>query len=63
MANPEHLATLKQGVKAWNHWRTKNPGIVPHLREATINHVDMKWIDLRRAYLSNARKLGSHIAL
>ncbi len=31
MANPEHLAILKQGVKAWNEWRGKNPGVHPDL--------------------------------
>lgn len=38
MANPEHLAILKQGVEAWNKWRLENPQIRPdlgnsHLRE------------------------------
>ena len=27
MANPEHLEILKQGVEAWDKWRTENPGI------------------------------------
>jgi hypothetical protein len=24
MANPEHLAILKQGVEVWNKWRDEN---------------------------------------
>jgi uncharacterized protein YjbI with pentapeptide repeats len=31
MANPEHVAILKQGVKAWNKWRDDNPEIIPDL--------------------------------
>ena len=27
MANPEHLAILKQGVWVWNNWRDENPCI------------------------------------
>ena len=27
MANPEHLAKLKEGVEAWNKWRKDNPKI------------------------------------
>ncbi|MGA2411123.1 MAG: hypothetical protein ABSG46_12140 [Candidatus Binataceae bacterium] len=29
MANPEHLAKLKEGVEAWNQWREENPEILP----------------------------------
>lgn len=32
MANPEHLAILKQGVKAWNRWRSENPDLSPFQR-------------------------------
>lgn len=31
MANPEHLAILKQGIKAWNEWRTQTPDVKPDL--------------------------------
>ena len=34
MANEEHLAILKQGVKAWNKWRRENPMIEPDLISA-----------------------------
>ncbi len=32
MANPEHLAILKQGVELWNKWRDEHPGMTPYLR-------------------------------
>ena len=31
MANPEHLAILKQGVEEWNKWRREYPGVEPDL--------------------------------
>src|SRR5947209_293851 len=31
MADPEHLAILKQGVEAWNAWRKSHPEIEAHL--------------------------------
>jgi uncharacterized protein YjbI with pentapeptide repeats len=37
MANPEHLAILKQGVEGWNRWREANPQIWRcNLEEADI---------------------------
>jgi uncharacterized protein YjbI with pentapeptide repeats len=36
MANPEHLAILKQGVEVWNRWRRENIFIVPDLSEANL---------------------------
>ena len=35
MANPEHLAILKQGVEEWNKWRENILTLVPHLSGAT----------------------------
>ena len=34
MANPEHLAILKQGVEVWNQWRDEHPEIQPNLSRA-----------------------------
>jgi len=28
MANDEHVAMLKKGVRAWNEWRDENPNVV-----------------------------------
>ena len=28
MANPEHLAILKQGVEQWNKWRKEHPEVL-----------------------------------
>jgi hypothetical protein len=36
MANPEHLAKLKEGVGAWNKWRKDNPEIKRDLTEADL---------------------------
>ncbi len=59
MANPEHLAMLKQGVKAWNEWRGKNQIIVPDLSGADLSAIDLRgaslvWADLTQANLSGA---------
>jgi hypothetical protein len=48
MANPEHLAKLKEGVEAWNQWRWSNPSVKP---------------DLIRAKLSGAGLSGANLAI
>ena len=35
MANPEHLAVLKQGVEQWNKWKKEHPDVMPDLRTRT----------------------------
>jgi hypothetical protein len=49
MANPEHLAKLREGVQAWNQWRRDHPEIVP----------DLKWANLSRAELEEANLAGA----
>ena len=46
MANPEHLAILKQGVEAWNKWRVKNPDMVPNLIQANLTWANLIGADL-----------------
>ena len=43
MANEEHVAILKKGVKAWNEWREKNPEIRPDLESADIGS---RWLEI-----------------
>ena len=38
MANPEHLAILKQGVGVWNQWRAKHPAVRPDLSGEDFSH-------------------------
>jgi hypothetical protein len=52
MANDEHVAMLKKGVKAWNAWREENPDLGPDLSEANLS----------RANLSNAHLTGANLA-
>jgi uncharacterized protein YjbI with pentapeptide repeats len=59
MANPEHLAKLKEGVEAWNQWRGENYA-KPDLSEADLSGADLpaanlREADLRKANLSEAR--------
>jgi len=37
MANPEHLAILKQGVEQWNKWRSQHPEVVANFSEAGLS--------------------------
>ena len=55
MANPEHLAKLKEGVKRWNQWRKQNPKVVqPDLRGADLREADLRGADLRQVILVEA---------
>jgi len=42
MPNSEHLAKLKEGVDAWNAWRTASPEVVPDLREADLSQANLR---------------------
>ena len=60
MANPEHLAILKQGVEQWNKWRAEHQELRPDLGEADLSEADfqraadLRWANLRRSDLSRA---------
>lgn len=49
MANPKHVAVLKQGLRAWNKWRRWHPGIKPDLRGAEIGAVVLAEVILCKA--------------
>jgi TIR domain/Pentapeptide repeats (8 copies) len=61
MANEEHLARLKQGVEAWNQWRTANPGIRPDLSEAHLARENLREADLTGAHLYRANLTGADL--
>src|SRR6516164_3576522 len=54
MANDEHVALLKQGVKAWNAWRRENPDIRPDLSNADLRGADLSGAILFKANLGSA---------
>jgi hypothetical protein len=56
MANPEHLAKLKEGVEAWNQWRKENRGI-----NVDLSHAKLRGADLRRANLTAADLSGAFL--
>lgn len=47
MANEEHLAILKQGVKVWNQWRKENLYVKPEIGVADFRGADLQAIDFR----------------
>ncbi|MGH9837279.1 MAG: toll/interleukin-1 receptor domain-containing protein [Blastocatellia bacterium] len=52
MANPEHLAILKQGKEKWNQWRKEHYEIRPDFSGATLREEILRDIDLSEADLS-----------
>jgi uncharacterized protein YjbI with pentapeptide repeats len=62
MANPEHLALLRQGVDVWNAWRAKEPSIVPDLVRAYLSGADLAGANLSGANLSGANLSGANLA-
>jgi hypothetical protein len=71
MGIPEHQAILRQGAKAWNSWRTLNPGVRPDLfgTSTTDPHTgiigpDLNGADYRQqhgASLSVAQRRVMHV--
>jgi Pentapeptide repeats (8 copies) len=77
LANPEHLAKLKEGVDAWNHWREQSPEIKPYLGDANLRganlhganlfvanleEADLSTADLTWAHLTGADLTGANLA-
>ena len=48
MANPQHLALIKQGSVYWNFWRDQYPAVLP----------DLSGANLKGAYLVGANLKG-----
>src|SRR5579863_7464048 len=61
MANPEHLAKLKEGVTAWNNWRIKNEAIEPDLFRADLTRANLIGANLTRASLTRANLTRAHL--
>lgn len=54
MADPDHLAKIKEGVEVWNKWRDDNPEICPDLSEADFERANLMGADLVKANLIEA---------
>ncbi len=62
MANPEHLAKLKEGVKAWNAWRDEHPNELPDLSETDLSNETLIAADLSDVDFSYADLSGSDLS-
>ena len=61
MANPEHLAILKQGVGVWNQGREENPDIRPDLSDADLHGADLAQAHLRYSDLTGANLIKANL--
>ncbi len=76
MANPEHLAKLKEGVEAWNAWRIRDQvgsvdlggaelqGLILegiNLKSARLLHADFRGADLGKAELVTSQLRGAYL--
>jgi hypothetical protein len=52
MADPKHVARLKQGVTSWNAWRRRNPKLKPDLSRALLVDLELRGINLSEANLA-----------
>lgn len=61
MANPEHLATLKQGVEVWNKWKQGYVVERPDLVRADLRGKHLNGVDLSKAELDDADLSGADL--
>lgn len=62
MANPEHLAILKQGVEVWNQWMEENPDVVPDLEGANLEEAGLRGANLNKANLREANLCNANLS-
>jgi uncharacterized protein YjbI with pentapeptide repeats len=62
MANSQHLAKLKEGVKVWNNWRREYQDITPDLRESNLVGAKLCEIDFHEANLRGADLRGADLS-
>jgi hypothetical protein len=61
MANEEHLAILKRGMRVWNKWREDNPKIEPDLGEANLSRMDLNFANLSFANLCDTQFISANL--
>src|ERR1039457_4458253 len=61
MANPEHLAKLKEGVRAWNEWRETGSHLQPDPREANLSRAKLTGVNLNGVSLDGADFSGADL--
>jgi len=61
MANDEHIAILRQGVKVWNRWRAENPDVRPQLNRANLSDASLSGSLLYEASLFRADLSGADL--
>ena len=62
MANPAHESIIKQGVIAWNQWRSQNPSVTPDLSKASLSGLSLAGANLSHTNLVGCF-LGGHYTL
>jgi hypothetical protein len=61
-ANPEHLATLRAGVRQWNAWRDQHKYILaPDLEDADLRALDLSGADLSKTNLCSVSLAGCRL--
>ena len=63
MADPAHLATLRQGPEAWNAWRSAHPDVVPDLEGADLQGANLLGVRLVDARLTRAILVEATLSL
>lgn len=67
MANPEHLALLKRGVRQWNEWREQQWSVIPDLSKANLAGAfllgaDLSGANLRKSLLGDSNMNGGNLS-